>query len=1065
MFVCLKKFIAAAFMGCVAVAMLGAGVGAVRPAHADEIVNVEYIVKFVKNKWDVDVPYKEEEIHWAANVEYLLKVVDYANGKLNNGQKTNYGESEYATKEVVDTVAANQAIRTLIRKKIDALFTVIPETDGDTFNFKLSATGTFYVDWGDGKVQEINKSDTTSEVISHTYTDGRAASAHKVGMAGVATGYNTANNIGAIAFYNNSTDSTYRIKSIDGCLSCAFPVISTDAGQYPIFYYTFGYNSALTSVPETLFQNITTGGDYMFRYTFRNSGLESVPDDLFAGITIGERSMFYYTFYGCNNLKALGDNWFPNMERISLYDTFWYMFANSGIETVGNNWFAKLTYVPEGQAGNNIHWAKNAFKGMFTDMSNLKKVGGNWFAALTSVDGYQAFTGVFSGHKNLESIGDGWFPKLETVSGEDAFAEMFYNTKALKTIPAIFKNIKTSSDYMFYETFYYSGLESVPADLFAGITEGKRYMFYETFRNSGLESVPDDLFAGITAGAEHMFENTFYDCSKLTTVPAKLFSRITGTAESLFEGAFHGSGLESVPSDLFAGITKLEEKNVFKSTFYSCKNLTTLGDNWFPNLEKISEVSALAQMFAYSGVETIGDNWFPKMTYATVDGNSTSTKSPFYRLFLYASKLRVVGNNWFASLTSVDEDEVFLNMFADKTLLESIGGGWFPKLETVSGTGVFSEMFRGTTNLSFIGQDWFPKLETVSGSSAFSQMFYKTSALKTIPPIFKNIKSGSNYMFSSTFSYSGLETVPDDLFAGITEGKDYMFRYTFRNSGLKSVPDDLFAGITTGGYEVFASTFSGCANLKTVPALFKNITTSSDYYMFSYTFANSGLETVDADLFAGITAGTNRLFDHTFSGCANLKTVPAELFGRITTGADWMFYYTFDGSGLETVPGDLFVGITDGMPAMFLGTFASCKNLQTVPAELFNHIKYSSGEANAFSSTFQSSGLKSVPDGLFAGVSRMGDYLLYNTFADCTNLTTVGNIVPNITGAYNAFRNTAFQGTFSGATALTHTLKVGPDQLELWEMWPGITVGTYMPATYKGDTQLPNYDEIPDAWK
>ena len=531
----IRKFIMA-FVGCAGLATIAFGTGAPRAAHAAEIVNVEYIVGFVKNKWDVDVPYVKEEIHWAANVEYLLKVVDYVNGKLNNGEKTNYGESEYATKEVVDTIAANQAIRTLIKKKAPEykFFFTPAESNGNEFKFWIGAKGTFYVDWDDGTTKTIEKTEFGLQEISHTYAD--SAANHTIKLGGMATEYQTVENMYnefeliAIIFIKVNTEEASSISSIDGCLGCVFPTLANDA--QPMFFYTFAMQEQLKTIPETLFDNIHDAGyPMMFAGTFAYSGIRDVPDNLFDGVTIGRESMFEATFYGCSDLTSVGDNWFANMERIeSFYGNderayvFDVMFKDSGLETVGDGWFPKLTYVSRGSLD-----PESDFGDMFKNVSNLKSVGGNWFAGLKTIENDFAFAGMFDGHKHLESIGDGWFKNLETVNGEDVFYEMFANTASLKTIPPIFKNIKSGNERLFGAAFSGCGLTSIPEDMFAGLTHVKRGTFTSTFYNcSALKSIPEHLFDNldIKSDSAHLgFEGTFSNCTSLTGPSAKINGR------------------------------------------------------------------------------------------------------------------------------------------------------------------------------------------------------------------------------------------------------------------------------------------------------------------------------------------------------------------------------------------------------------------------------------------------------------------------------------------------------------------------------------------------------------
>ena len=573
MFVFVKRFIAVFAAICTVV-------GAPRVAMADEIVNVEYIVGFVKNKWGVDVPYVPAEIHWAANVEYLLKVVDYVNGKLNNGEKTNYGESEYATKEVVDTIAANQAIRTLIKKKGPEykFFFTPAESNGNKFKFWIGAKGTFYIDWDDGTTKTIEKTELGLQEIAHEYAD--AAANHTIKLGGMATEYAPMASIydgnivsySAIGFLVKQDGGN--LASIDGCLGCVFPTLAN--GAQPMFVGTFTSQQELKTLPETLFdnihgagypvmfymtfafsgletvptdlfagitdgaywmffgtfancsnlttapsfRNIKTGGEGMFESTFSQNAFTSVPDDMFAGLTVVAPQMFVYTFDTCVNLKRLGDNWFPNLEIIESADTFEGVFIDSGVEEIGDNWFPKLTSVPEGGVD------YSAFAGLFDGLGGLKKVGANWFAGLNTIEKDYAFSAMFYNHKYLETIGDGWFANLDGATGRGVFSRMFYRTSSLKSMPSMFKTIKTGGEYLFDYTFFEGGLTSIPEDMFGGLTQIKEGMFQRTFSNcSDLTEIPEHLFDGIIPDWSYktdMFNRTFYNCTSLTGPSARI---------------------------------------------------------------------------------------------------------------------------------------------------------------------------------------------------------------------------------------------------------------------------------------------------------------------------------------------------------------------------------------------------------------------------------------------------------------------------------------------------------------------------------------------------------------
>ena len=77
-------------------------------AHAAQMINVEYIHLLIEQKWGLSIPYNPSVMNpkVAANMEYLLGMVDITNKKLNSTATTDYLHSEYATKYAADTVAA-----------------------------------------------------------------------------------------------------------------------------------------------------------------------------------------------------------------------------------------------------------------------------------------------------------------------------------------------------------------------------------------------------------------------------------------------------------------------------------------------------------------------------------------------------------------------------------------------------------------------------------------------------------------------------------------------------------------------------------------------------------------------------------------------------------------------------------------------------------------------------------------------------------------------------------------------------------------------------------------------
>ncbi|MBR3782172.1 MAG: hypothetical protein IKL14_02170, partial [Alphaproteobacteria bacterium] len=203
-------------------------------AHAAQIVNVDYVHKLIAQKWDVSVPIKADSPMQVANMKYLLTAVDVANEILNGEKTTDYGNGEFATLQVADTIATIQAVDTLIQEPIEYKF-FLTTTSTNSFSFSINAAGKFYVDWGDGKRQTITKPDTTNTTYSHTYSTSKS---YTIKLAGQATAYNTSTRTATISFYVGSNTSAKetnvkKIASIVGSLGAIFGTLSSDTNNQP----------------------------------------------------------------------------------------------------------------------------------------------------------------------------------------------------------------------------------------------------------------------------------------------------------------------------------------------------------------------------------------------------------------------------------------------------------------------------------------------------------------------------------------------------------------------------------------------------------------------------------------------------------------------------------------------------------------------------------------------------------------------------------------------------------------------------------------------------------------
>ncbi len=296
------------------------------------IANLEYIHNAIANKYNIIIPYNPAvtDITLAANMKYLLSAVDVAN-KI-SGIDTNYGASEFATEYAANTITVNTAVDTLINQQTepepgDELlvppYVFALETNAtSSFSFNIAATGTFFVDWGDGVTETITPPSADDTPISHTY---ESSTSQTIRIGGLATGYNSSTEVASISFASKSV-----IKNIYGSLGKIFPTL-TDGSQ-PSFYRTFYYNYNLSgTVPKKLFTGVTGAPrSYMFYQTFYNCGeITDIPESLFGGLDgAPASSMFYQTFYNCYSLKKIPNNLFGNLYGQPALNMFYGTFYN-----------------------------------------------------------------------------------------------------------------------------------------------------------------------------------------------------------------------------------------------------------------------------------------------------------------------------------------------------------------------------------------------------------------------------------------------------------------------------------------------------------------------------------------------------------------------------------------------------------------------------------------------------------------------------------------------------------------------------------------------------------------
>ncbi|MCL2339057.1 MAG: hypothetical protein FWC51_03855 [Proteobacteria bacterium] len=266
------------------------------PAHAD-ISSVKYVHDTIVTLKNIDVPIPAGiSASNVNNVRYLLAMIDAANYKI--GNPTNYASSPAALPNVVAAAKASSDIDTLIVYPQKFYVTV---SAAAAFSFKISASGTFYVDWGDGTAfQTITKPDTTQTTYSYTF---KTTGAHVISIWGKATGYNTNTQIAAISFENET-----RAFTIAGNLGHIFPTLGDGPGLQPSFYFIFRMASGLSGqLPAGMFDGLSgTLVDYMFADIFNGTKISgTIPPNLFGDMRGGYAyGMYQSAFYNCTGLTG-----------------------------------------------------------------------------------------------------------------------------------------------------------------------------------------------------------------------------------------------------------------------------------------------------------------------------------------------------------------------------------------------------------------------------------------------------------------------------------------------------------------------------------------------------------------------------------------------------------------------------------------------------------------------------------------------------------------------------------------------------------------------------------------
>ena len=300
--------------------------------------------------------------------------------------------------------------------------------------FILTAAGQFYVDWGDGDVEYIERAtvDVENVLYTHTYEEGGVYTIH---FGGLATEYRyldpndpepqysmmdmAAINFGMGKLPGVASLSAY-IASVSGSLGAIFPTLNNGANlsDNPAFIGTFAVSPYLRSVPADLFSGVTKASAAMFAMTFGIldtesgdteeglCGLTSIPSGLFSGVNGSAYGMFAGTFAGCP-ITSIPSGLF---RKVTTAQDAMFAGTFAGCTDLGTN-PSIAEPIPQNLFSTVTGGAAQLFRATFMGCSGLTHIPENLFSGV-NVLAEKIFQGTFAQCTDLRSLPDSLFPNV-----------------------------------------------------------------------------------------------------------------------------------------------------------------------------------------------------------------------------------------------------------------------------------------------------------------------------------------------------------------------------------------------------------------------------------------------------------------------------------------------------------------------------------------------------------------------------------------------------------------------------------------------------------------------------
>ncbi|MDW2995647.1 MAG: InlB B-repeat-containing protein [Alphaproteobacteria bacterium] len=905
-----------------------------------------------------------------------------------------------------------------------------------TFNFTLAATGTFYVDWGDGKTQVIEKTDTLTQSYVHEY---ETVNTYDIKFAGQATLYNAGNvNASSISFENNMN-----ISSISGSLGAIFgPLSNPENGEeLPRFRNTFYGCANLTSeIPADLFSGISgQPSRRMFQNTFSGTKISgSIPEGLFAGIAGNVTDyLFYRTFQNCSKLTGqipadlfagiTGELTSTTTTQLAFSGTFWN--AGVGADEQGN----PLT-IPNG---------------LFSGLSTTNYISGQ-------------MANIFTGTKFATACPGGGY---KVTAPENPFVADWSEKAMCNTCPS------DTSRKVTTDAGNNNGINSCYAVCPTSITitngtttavntkenyDGTKYpaCTYNAVCDTGYDAKNN----GSTkpSCAAHTYKVIYVEDTANVSVDAVFGQPFTFSRPTPVKTGYTGTGWQDVTGKIYEineqiiynkardmSVTPAYKANEYNA-IYDCGNGT---DNVTEKVAYDDDYTLKTDVCTQPGRTFVG--W-------SVDGVNVSNA------FVWKYTHDVTFTARYSNNAYECEPGYYLPQGGTICNAECETGSYCPGgvfeytgeeqgmnpcpqySDSVSGASACT-CYTGFTVDGIVGGNNM----TTEHACMLAPQFVVTTTAKTTSFRFNIAAKGkfwvdcgdgsavkeidrtkidfdTDYISDANTAYTCKYSKPgmyEIRFAGRASGYDKTHRQEPTYSAIRF--SEYYANDTYNeGLETIHS-ISG-----SLGAIFPTLKDGANPTFYG-TFAGQTAMTgeIPSTLFDGIHGKpVEYMFEQTFANCIGLTgDIPATLFAGLDgAAAKFTFYQTFyQCAGLTGIPSDLFKGVK-GDPAygMFSNTFRGCSGLTgSIPEDLFANV-YGAPAERMFVETFTGcSGLTGpIPAGLFRGIT--GDaapYMFFKTFDGCTGLT--GNIPHDLfRGITGAPKISMFRGIFHNCSGLTGSI-------------------------------------------